>query len=105
MQEALSCYKQGISLPEARFHVGRCYDYGIGTAQNKVLALKWYKQARQQSTGSKLLLVCSAVLFAQVVVGMSQTVAVLHTTDVGVPETCDVRPEVSMTECRGKQLL
>ncbi|KAL3138619.1 hypothetical protein ABBQ32_006383 [Trebouxia sp. C0010 RCD-2024] len=45
-KEALSCYKQGISLPEARFHVGRCYDYGIGTAQNKVLALKWYKQAR-----------------------------------------------------------
>lgn len=51
LQEAVSCYKRGISLPEARFHVGRCYDYGIGTAQDKILALKWYKQARQQFDG------------------------------------------------------
>ena len=52
LQEAFAYYKRGISLPEARFHVGRCYDHGIGTAQNKVLALKWYKQARQQSISS-----------------------------------------------------
>ena len=47
LQEAASYYQRAISLPEARFHVGRCYDYGIGTAQDTTLALKWYKQARQ----------------------------------------------------------
>ena len=52
LQEALSHYKQGISLPEARFHVGRCHDFGIGTDPNKVLALKWYKQVKQQWTCS-----------------------------------------------------
>lgn len=48
LQEAVAYYKLGLKLPEARFHVGRCYDHGIGTVQDNSLALKWYKQARQQ---------------------------------------------------------
>ena len=59
LQEAVSCYKHGISLPEARFHVGRCYDYGIGTAQDKILALKWYKQARLHFHGAARVYCCT----------------------------------------------
>lgn len=55
-QEALAYYKKGITLAEARFHVGRCYDTGIGTAQDMRLALKWYKQVRQQLAEVWLLL-------------------------------------------------
>ena len=59
LQEAVSCYKRAISLPEARFHVGRCYDYGVGTVEDKILALKWYKQARQQFHGAATLHCCT----------------------------------------------
>ena len=30
---------------EAKFALGRCYHYGIGTARNRSLAYHWYKNA------------------------------------------------------------
>lgn len=50
MQAAFRLYMQAQILPGAQYHVGRCYDHGVGTTKDKPAAIIWYTKVLCRSS-------------------------------------------------------
>jgi len=80
-------------LAEAQYHVGRCYDHGIGTIEDKTKAVHWYTKVcfgHRHVSGTHVQLALHCMRFVNL--GCHRSVAC---TEVAVMETFVVTPALA----------